>query len=84
MQRIAKASGCSRLRSCRADLIKRETMKVTYKIFRGTLATWDTLFDRATEFATCLGRDALINISHSASGADGVVTVWYWTDKDLG
>ncbi len=53
-------------------------MKVTYKQFRGVLATWDDLFTQASDFATSLGRDSLINISHSASGADGIVTVWYW------
>ena len=53
-------------------------MKVTFKIFRGVLARWDELFSEAGEFASSPEKDHLINISHSASGADGVVTVWYW------
>jgi hypothetical protein len=52
--------------------------RVEYKMFRGTLATWDELFTRASEFATDIGRDRLIGISHSADRADGVVAVWYW------
>ena len=55
-------------------------MKVKYKIFRGILSTWDNLFTEASEFASKLGPDKVINISHSASGADGVVTVWYWSE----
>ena len=53
-------------------------MSVHYKIFRGTLASWDKLFQQASDFATKLGKEKLINISHSADGGDGVVTVWYW------
>lgn len=53
-------------------------MKVKFKIFRGVLASWDELFSEASKFASSLEKDHLINISHSAAGADGVVTVWYW------
>ncbi|GAA5480480.1 hypothetical protein [Haloferula helveola] len=55
-------------------------MRVEYRIFRGTLATWDTLFQRAAEFASTVGPERLVTISHSADHSDGVVTVWYWTD----
>lgn len=53
-------------------------MKVTYTHFRGTLKTWDTLFHEAAQFASTLGKDRLISISHSADHSDGIVTVWYW------
>ena len=53
-------------------------MRVRYEQFRGTFATWDDLFTKATQFATELGETKLINISHSCAGQDGVVTVWYW------
>ena len=53
-------------------------MNVKYEVFRGTLATWETLFREASEFATSIGRDRLINISHSCDHSNGVVTVWYW------
>ena len=52
---------------------------VTYRVFRGTLATWDQLFAQASEFATQVGRENLISISHSADNSDGVVTVWFWS-----
>lgn len=57
-------------------------MAVTFQKFRGTLTTWDRLFAEAAEFATRLGRDRLISISHSADHSDGVVTVWYWANAD--
>jgi hypothetical protein len=53
-------------------------MNATYKVFRGSLASWKSLFREASEFATTLGKDHVINISHSCDSSDGVVTVWYW------
>ena len=52
--------------------------KLSYRVFRGTLATWDQLFTKAAYFATELGPERVLNISHSADDSDGVVTVWYW------
>lgn len=57
-------------------------MRVKYRFFRGTLATWDMLFQRAGEFASEIGPTLVINISHSAAGADGTVTVWYWAEDE--
>ena len=59
-----------------------QRMRVAYEKFRGTMATWDELFARAAEFATTLGQERLISISHSADHSDGVVTVWYWSSAD--
>ena len=36
------------------------------------------LFDRAVEFATQVGREKVISISHSEDRNNGVVVVWYW------
>lgn len=55
-------------------------MQVKYKMFRGTLTSWNQLFEDAARYATELGEIRVINISHSCSGADGVVTVWYWSE----
>ncbi len=51
--------------------------KVEYKLFRGVLKRWQTLFDEAAEFASGLEKERLISISHSEDKEDGVVTVWY-------
>ena len=51
---------------------------VQYRMFRGTFAGWDELFAQAAAFATSLGEERLIGISHSADQSDGVVTVWHW------
>jgi hypothetical protein len=53
-------------------------LRVGYRIFRGTLTSWDNLFTEAAGFAETLGETRLINISHSCAGSEGVVTVWYW------
>jgi len=52
---------------------------MSYKVFRGTLASWQDLFDKASDFATRLGPDRVVSISHSADHSDGVVTVWFWS-----
>ena len=57
-------------------------MAVRFKMFRGTIATWDQLFAEAAEFATTVGRERLITISHSEDQQDGVVAVWYWAESD--
>jgi hypothetical protein len=59
-------------------------VEVKYKIFRGTLTSWDDLFSQAASFATELGEIGVINISHSCAGSDGVVTVWYWSQESHG
>lgn len=55
-------------------------MKVEYRVFRGVWTTFEALFQQAAEFASLLGPERLISISHSEDEDDGVVTVWYWVD----
>ena len=55
-------------------------LTVTFKMFRGTIATWEQLFSEAAMFATTVGRERLISISHSEDQQDGVVAVWYWAE----
>jgi hypothetical protein len=56
-------------------------MKVKFKTFRGIFCGWEKLNADAAEFATVIGKDRVINISHSQDYFEGVVTVWYWSDK---
>ena len=53
-------------------------MTADFRIFRGTMTTWNTLFTEAAEFASRLGPQRVISISHSEDNSDGVVVVWYW------
>jgi hypothetical protein len=55
-------------------------MRVEFRIFRGVLASWETLFGEAASFATRVGPERLIGISHSEDRNEGVVTVWFWSD----
>ncbi|HVK16776.1 MAG TPA: hypothetical protein VM533_07490 [Fimbriiglobus sp.] len=65
-------------------------MRATFRQFVSATESWETLFARAADFATEVGRDRLISISHShgggtemfGSGGSGVVTVWYWDQAD--
>lgn len=54
--------------------------QVQFQVFRGTFASWKTLFEQAASFASQIGRERLIGISHSADHSEGVVTVWYWSE----
>jgi hypothetical protein len=56
--------------------------RLGYCIFRGTLETWDELFTEAAQFATEIGPERVVNISHSDSHGRGVVAVWYWKTED--
>lgn len=54
--------------------------KVEFRTFRGRMTSWESLFDEAARFATEIGRERLISISHSEDKNDGVVTVWFWSE----
>jgi hypothetical protein len=58
------------------------TTFAAFRTFRGILSSWESLFSQAAAFATSLGPDRVISISHSADHSDGVVTVWYWDSGD--
>ncbi len=49
-----------------------------FKMFRSALTTWESLFAEAAEFASQMGPERLITVSHSSDNGEGVVAVWYW------
>ena len=53
--------------------------------FSSSTKSWDDLFAEAAAFATEVGPERLISISHSHNGPTmgglGLVTVWYWWDE---
>jgi hypothetical protein len=53
-------------------------MEVKFEVFRSSFESWQKLFEQAAEFATNVGPDRLISISHSEDANEGVVTVWFW------
>jgi hypothetical protein len=53
-------------------------MQVCFQMFRSTTQPWEVMFSEAAKFATTVGLERLIGISHSHEGTIGVVTVWYW------
>ena len=53
-------------------------MQAAFRIFSSSVETWEVLFGRAAEFATRIGRERVISISHSQEELRGVVAVWYW------
>ena len=53
-------------------------MYVHSKVIRSSHRTWQTLLAEASSFASNIEPRLLINISHSCSGSDAVVVVWYW------
>ncbi len=53
-------------------------MKVRYQVFKSQYRSWDDLFKEASDFASKIGPERLINISHACDHHMGTVTVWYW------
>lgn len=64
-------------------------MQVKFKHFESSYQSWESMFAEAAAFATEVGRDRLITVSHSHGGGtdigalgSGVVTVWYWSEAE--
>jgi hypothetical protein len=56
----------------------RPARNVHFRVFRSSMTSWNNLFAEAAQFASSLGSQRDISISHSSDHNDGVVTVWYW------
>jgi len=56
-------------------------MRVRFNVFRSAFQSWEILFRDAAAFATEIGPERLISISHSEDQNDGVITVWYWDES---
>lgn len=52
--------------------------RVRFEIIRGSLSSWQSLFEAAAMFASTIDPEKVISISHSCDKSEGVVTVWYW------
>ena len=65
-------------------------MRASFKHFASTSQSWESMFTDAADFASEIGPDRLIGISHSHGGGHetwgvggaGVVTVWYWEQTE--
>jgi hypothetical protein len=55
-------------------------MRVCFKLFQSATRSWESLFSEASLFATEVGPEQLICISHSQSEMVGTVAVWYWSE----
>lgn len=58
-------------------------MQLRHKIFQATMKSWRQMFDEAAEFATQMGPERVISVSHSCDHNEGVVVVWYWAEEGL-
>lgn len=64
-------------------------MTVQSQIFESLTKSWEEMCAEASEFATQVGRDNLINITVTAvggqdflaAGATGIIIVWYWDNQ---
>ncbi len=58
-------------------------MHATFRVFESYEESWDSLFQHAAEFATQLGRERVIGISHCETvRSKGIVVVWFWESAD--
>ena len=58
------------------------SLAVKFEIFRSPINSWEKLFETASLFATQIGKERVINISHSWGAVEGIVTVWYWAEYE--
>lgn len=57
-------------------------MRLRFKIFSSMVLSWETLMQEASDFASSIGQERVVSISHSAERGEfmstGTVVVWYW------
>ena len=58
------------------------SLVVKFEVFRSPISSWEKLFEAASLFATKIGMERIINISHSWGTPEGIVTVWYWAERE--
>lgn len=60
-------------------------MRLRYKIYKTFILFegWAPICDEAAEFATRLGPDRVVSVSHSYSHRNASVIVWYWAEDGL-
>jgi hypothetical protein len=59
-------------------------MRVLYKAFDSQFLNRERIMRMAAEFASELGPDRLINITHSEDKQEMILTVWYWETAAAG
>ena len=62
--------------------MRRDDMRVAFKAFRATRSEWEDAFEAAASFATGVGRERLISITHADDGANATATVWFWSEDE--
>jgi len=58
-------------------------MRVLFKAFDSKMASREKLFKAASEFASYIGPERLITLSHSEDRDNIVITIWYWGDEEV-
>ena len=53
--------------------------QMKFRTFKACFKSWQAVFQEAADFATQMGRERVVSISHSEDSGNGVVTVWYWS-----
>ena len=57
--------------------------RLEFRVFESSWDSWESLFQQAAEFANRVGRENVLNISHSCDrNNNGTVTVWYWREEN--
>ena len=56
-------------------------MKLKFQKFSAYIKSWEQVFQEAADFATSVGRENVVSISHSEDHNEAIVTVWYWTNS---
>lgn len=53
-------------------------MYTHYRMFKSSVKTWETMLNEASDFASTIGEQRVISISHCCDNGTAVVVVWYW------
>lgn len=54
--------------------------KMRFRRFNAVIKSWETVLQEAADFASSLGRDRVVTISHSEDHNKYDIVVWYWDE----
>ena len=54
--------------------------QLKFRRFKAVIKSWQTVLEEAAEFASSVGRERVVSISHSEDHSMSIVVVWYWDE----
>ena len=54
--------------------------QMKFRKFTAYIKSWETVFQEAADFASSVGREQVVSVSHSEDHNEAIITVWFWDE----